>query len=82
MTEAAPPVVELLNLGGRVPLMTGASHGVGAGIARRLGEVGAGVVVHYRCDADSAAAVVDAMGAAGSRAIAASAELLDRAARS
>ena len=80
MTEAAPPVAELLNLGGRVALMTGASGGVGAGIARRRGEVGAGVVVHYRCDADGAAAVVDAMGAAGSRAIAACAELLDRAA--
>jgi NAD(P)-dependent dehydrogenase (short-subunit alcohol dehydrogenase family) len=59
--------------------MTGASGGVSAGIARRRGEVGAGVVVHYRCDADGAAAVVDAMGA-GSRAIAACAELLDRAA--
>src|SRR6266536_1398260 len=38
------------------------------------------VVVHYRSDAEGAAAVVDAIGAAGSRAIAASAELLDRAA--
>jgi hypothetical protein len=62
VTEAAPPVAELLNLGGRVALMTGASGGVGAGIARRRGEVGAGVVVHYRCDADGAAAVVDTMG--------------------
>ena len=60
--------------------MTGASGGVGSGIARRRGEVGAGAVVHYRCDGDGAVAVVDAMGAAGSRAIAASAELLDRAA--
>jgi 3-oxoacyl-[acyl-carrier protein] reductase len=60
--------------------MTGASGGVGAGIARRLGDAGADVVVHYRCGADGAAAVVDAMGAAGNRAIAARAELLDRAA--
>ncbi len=49
-------------------LVTGASGGVGAGIARRLWEAGAAVVVHYRCDADGAAAVVDAMGAARSRA--------------
>jgi hypothetical protein len=43
-------------------------------------EAGAAVVVHYRSDADGAMAVVDAIGAAGSREIAASAELLDRAA--
>ena len=59
-------------------MVTGASGGVVAGIARRV--VGAAVVGHYRSDADGAAAVVDAIGAAGSRAIAASAELLDRAA--
>jgi hypothetical protein len=79
VTEAAPPVAELLNLGGRVALVTGASGGV-AGIrpaprgGRRRGRR------PYRSDADDAAAAVDAMGVAGSRAIAASAELLDRAA--
>src|SRR5205807_8537215 len=57
-----------------------ASGGVVAGIARRVVDALAAVVVHYRSDADDAAAVVDAIGAAGSRAIAASAELLDRAA--
>jgi len=61
-------------------VVTGASSGVVAGIARRVVEAGAAVVVHYRSDADGAAAVVDAIGAAGSRASAASAELLDRAA--
>jgi NAD(P)-dependent dehydrogenase (short-subunit alcohol dehydrogenase family) len=69
-----------LNLGGRVALGIGTSGGVGAGIARRVVKAGAAVVVHYRSDADGAMAVVDAIGAAGSRAIAASAELLDRAA--
>jgi NAD(P)-dependent dehydrogenase (short-subunit alcohol dehydrogenase family) len=44
--EATAPVTELLNLGGRVALMTGASGGVGVGIAGARGEVGAGVVVH------------------------------------
>src|SRR2546425_6195950 len=61
-------------------VVTGASGGVVAGIARRVVEAGAAVVVHYRSDADGAAAVVDAIGAAGSRAIAAGAELLGRAA--
>src|SRR2546425_1982027 len=61
-------------------VVIGTSGGVGAGIARRVVEAGAAVVVHYRSDADGAMAVVDAIGAAGSRAIAASAELLDRAA--
>jgi hypothetical protein len=56
VTEAAPPVAEFLNLGGRVALMTG-----------RPVPSAPGVVVHYRCDADGAAAVVDAMGAAGLR---------------
>jgi NAD(P)-dependent dehydrogenase (short-subunit alcohol dehydrogenase family) len=48
-------------------VVTGASGGVVAGIARRVMEAGAAVVVHYRSDADGAAAVVDAIGAAGSR---------------
>ena len=61
-------------------MVTGASGGGVAGIARRVVDAGATVVVHYRSDADGAAAVVDAIGAAGSRTIAASAELLDRAA--
>ena len=49
---------------------------LGAGLSAAV----CAVVAHYRSDADDAAAVVDAIGAAGSRAIAASAELLDRAA--
>jgi NAD(P)-dependent dehydrogenase (short-subunit alcohol dehydrogenase family) len=80
VTEAAPPVAELLNFGGSVALVTEASGGVGAGIVRRVVEAGAAVVVHYGSDADGAMAVVDAIGAAGSRAIAARAEFLDPAA--
>ena len=47
MTEAAPPVAELVNLGGSVAVVTEASGGVGAGIVRRVGEAVAAVVVHY-----------------------------------
>ena len=77
MTEAAPP-----RRGAPEPRRKRRAGDRGVRWRRRpgRGEVGAGVAVHYRCDADGAAAVVDAMGAAGSRAIAACAELLDRAA--
>ena len=47
MTEAAPPVAELVNLGGSVAVVTEASGGVGAGIVRRVGEAVAAVFVHY-----------------------------------
>ena len=40
MTEAAPPLAELVNLGGRLALLTGASGGVGAGIVRRVAWLG------------------------------------------
>ena len=45
MTGAAPPVANLLDLTGRVALVTAGSGGIGAGIARRLAEAGAAVVV-------------------------------------
>jgi NAD(P)-dependent dehydrogenase (short-subunit alcohol dehydrogenase family) len=44
VTEAAPTVAELLNLGGSVALVTEASGGVVAGVARRVVEAGAAVV--------------------------------------
>ena len=40
MTEAAPPVAELLNAGGSIALVTEASGGVGAGIVRRVAWLG------------------------------------------
>jgi NAD(P)-dependent dehydrogenase (short-subunit alcohol dehydrogenase family) len=43
-----PAVAELLDLSGRVAIVTGASGTIGAGIARRLREAGASVVAHGR----------------------------------
>lgn len=57
--QTAPAVSELLDLEGQSALVTGASGHLGRGIAARLGEAGATVVVHYhtnRQDAEELAA--------------------------
>jgi len=59
----APAVRSLLDLAGRVAVVTGAAAGIGAGIARRLSEAGAAVVVHHRGGGDDAAALVATLGA-------------------
>lgn len=79
MTDAVPPIARLLDLTGRVALVTAASGGIGAGIAKRFAEAGAAIAVHYRSDEPGAMAVVDAVRAAGGQAIHVAAELADRA---
>ncbi|MGB9737501.1 3-oxoacyl-[acyl-carrier-protein] reductase [Chloroflexus sp.] len=60
----------LLDLNGRVAIVTGGSRGIGRAIAERLAASGAAVVVNYRGNAAAAEETVTAIHAAGGRAVA------------
>jgi 3-oxoacyl-[acyl-carrier protein] reductase len=62
-------------LNGRVAIVTGASKGIGAQIARTLAAAGASVVVNYAGSRDGAESVVSEIKAAGGNAIAVQADV-------
>jgi 3-oxoacyl-[acyl-carrier protein] reductase len=62
-------------LAGKVAIVTGASKGIGAAIAKALAAAGAAVAVNYASDRDGADRVVGEITAAGGRALAVQADV-------
>src|SRR3954453_6377010 len=65
----------MAKLNNKVAVVTGASKGIGAGIARALAEAGASVVVNYSSSREGAGRVVDEIAKAGGTAVAVHADI-------
>lgn len=65
----------MIDLAGQAAVVTGASSGIGAAIAKALAAAGAPVVVNYRSGPDAARAVVEAIRADGGEAFAVGADV-------
>jgi 3-oxoacyl-[acyl-carrier protein] reductase len=70
----------IMTLAGKRALVTGASRGIGAAIAKALAAEGADVAITYEKSAESAAEVVNAIKAKGRKAVAIQADSADAAA--
>ena len=70
-------IVNMSKLAGKVAVVTGASQGIGTGIAKALAAEGAAVVVNYLRNKQAAASVVEAITQAGGKAIAFGADVAD-----
>ena len=64
-----------LKLQGKIAIVTGASSGIGAGIAKAMGAEGATVIVNYASSQSGADAVVASITAAGGKAVAVQADM-------
>jgi 3-oxoacyl-[acyl-carrier protein] reductase len=65
----SPPLASLFDFSGRAAIVTGAGAGIGAGIALRFAEAGAGVVLGCKTNATGAEAVAAKIRALGRRAV-------------
>jgi 3-oxoacyl-[acyl-carrier protein] reductase len=65
----------MLNLSGRVAVVTGSSRGIGSAIAAKLASLGAKVVVNYNSSEDAAQEVVRQIAAEGGEALAVQADV-------
>jgi 3-oxoacyl-[acyl-carrier protein] reductase len=72
-------VVEIADLKGKAVLITGASTGIGAALAKAFAAQGAKVGVHYNASGAAAEAVVAGIRAAGGMAMAVKADMMDEA---